>query len=106
MQGMKSKSTSIPFSILHSQFPLRPGQLHLHPGGRGTIEEQGVLALRALMRLWLAGRQAELGSFLKCSADIINSQAEVMQPRPMLAQPGPQRVILDQRLNELKLRIA
>src|SRR4051812_6332931 len=51
---------------------LESSQLHLHTSCRGAIEEQRALALRALMRLRLAGRQAQLGGFLERPPDIVD----------------------------------
>ena len=69
------------------------------------IEEQGPLASRALMRRG-PGRQPgrlQIGLF---RADVIHAQTEMMQARSMLREPGLERMIGRERLDELELHVA
>jgi len=83
----------------------RSCDFNLHSLRIRPVDEEGALALGALMNP-LGDCQTVFWKFGVGLAGISDLKAEMMQARPILRQPGFQRMIRRQRFDELKLGVA
>lgn len=82
------------------------GDFELHLLRGLFVEEQSSLSRGPLMRSRGGWRQPLLGQFDKRLPDVIDTQAEMVQPWTVLSEPGVERMFWRQRFDQLQVRSA
>jgi len=81
---------------------LNTGDFDLNALCGGFIEEQSALAKRALVHV----RRGRHGRGVFGLLNVLHPKAKVVQPRSMLREPFPQRMVRCQRLDKLQVSVA